>query len=244
MSLLFTFTDFGPGRLYTGQLHAAIAAVAPACRVVELLDDAPGFDVGASAQLLAAVLPRLPDDAVVLAVVDPGVGGARRALAVRADERWLVGPDNGLFDAVKVYSRRFVAHEITWRPPALSATFHGRDLFAPVAALLATDPARFDGPTVDYRPRPAPAAGIIYVDGYGNCLTGVRAADCSASARLRLGPRTLPRLQRFEQGQAGVPFCYENSLGLLEIAVNRDSAARLLGLSVGDGVVIDLSPVA
>ncbi len=137
--MIVLFTDFGPTGPYTGQMVAALLREAPEARVVELMSDAPTFNPRAAAYLLASLVSDVPAGAVVLGVVDPGVGGARRPVMVEAGGRWFVGPDNGLFAIV---ARRLGGarwHEITWRPERLSATFHGRDLFAPVAARLMRD---------------------------------------------------------------------------------------------------------
>lgn len=235
--MLFTFTDFGPTRLYTGQLHAALARVAPRLRIVDLLDDAPAFNVSACGELLRALLRQLPEASTVLAVVDPGVGGARRPLVVRSGGLWLVGPDNGLFSPL-AEGVGFQAWEITWRPASLSQTFHGRDLFAPVAARLAAGENLQESlrPVADIVRLPAAPPQVIYLDSYGNCLTNLHAEALPAGQELMLDGRLCPRRQCFEQGAPGEPFCYENSLGLLEIAINQADAAAALGLRVGSPV--------
>lgn len=136
--MIVLFTDFGLSGPYIGQMKAVLAREAPGVPLIDLFSDAPAFDPISSAYLLAAYAPEFPAGTVFLCVVDPGVGGERAALAVQADSRWFVGPDNGLMAVAAARaerSRRFF--RIDWRPPSLSASFHGRDLFAPVAALLA-----------------------------------------------------------------------------------------------------------
>jgi len=130
-------TDFGPTGPYLGQVKAVLARAAPAVPVIDLFADLPAFAPRLSAYLLAAYADWFEAGDVILAVVDPGVGGPRGALVVEADGRWFVGPDNGLLELVLRRAERARCFAITWRPPALSATFHGRDLFAPVAARLA-----------------------------------------------------------------------------------------------------------
>lgn len=233
---IFTFTDFGPGRLYSGQVHAVFERQAPGCPVIDLMDDAPGFDVQAGAHLLAALVRRLTPPAVVLAVVDPGVGGDRRARAVAADGRWLVGPDNGLFDVVCADAAESAAFEILWRPSEMSNTFHGRDLFAPVAAMLAREAEPPPMAEIEYQRRESDPQRVIYIDAYGNCMTGLRANRHGSLSRLRIGKTLCPRFERFEQAVPGQLFCYRNSLDLLEIAANLDSAAAILGARVGDRV--------
>ena len=135
--MIFLFTDFGSADLYVGQVKAVLAAQAPRAPVIDLLNDAPPFNIRAGAHLLAALAARIPRGSVTLAVVDPGVGGAREAVAVRADGRWFVGPDNGLISVAAARAGTAQVYAIGWRPRRLSASFHGRDLFAPVAAMLA-----------------------------------------------------------------------------------------------------------
>ncbi len=239
--MIALFTDFGCAGPYVGQMHVAIAAIAPSVRVVDLFHDVPPFDVEAGAYLLPAYAACLPEGAVCVAVVDPGVGGPRRALMVEADGRWFVGPDNGLFGIVVRRARRSQCREIGWRPESLSASFHGRDLFAPVAARLAS------GQVPESRPAeigssfdgwPDDLGRVLYVDRYGNAVTGMRAITLAPDARLRAGGRILDRARVFGAVPPGTAFWYENANGLVEIAVNRGAAAGDLALRVGDPVEI------
>ena len=239
--MIFLFTDFTLAGPYVGQMKAAIAARAPAVPVVDLMHDAPRFRPEAGAHLLAAcVAGSAPGDAFVC-VVDPGVGAERRAVALKADGRWFVGPDNGLLDVVAMRATDSAWWEVTWRPEALSSSFHGRDLFAPVAARLAVgeSPAALgraiDGPAA---PHGEDLAEIIYIDGFGNAMTGLRAALLSTDSVLGLGERTLRYRRTFGAAAPGEAFWYTNSLGLVEVAANGESAARLLGLAIGDPVAV------
>ncbi|TAN72588.1 MAG: hypothetical protein EPN20_03665, partial [Magnetospirillum sp.] len=135
--MIVMFTDFGADGPYLGQVEMAIRRTTPSLAVVNLVADAPRFDPRAAAYLLAALVAEVPAGTVILGVVDPGVGGSRRPVVVRVDGRWLVGPDNGLFEPLIRRAAAVEAWEIVWRPARLSSTFHGRDLFAPVAARLA-----------------------------------------------------------------------------------------------------------
>ncbi len=243
--MIALFTDFGPSGPYLGQMKAVLARAAPGVAVIDLLSDAPAFDARSSAYLLAAYAPEFPAGTVFLCVVDPGVGGARAPLAVSAGGRWYVGPDNGL---IAIVMRRAGAAQaggpkvwdIAWRPERLSATFHGRDLFAPVAARL----ARGESPPGDERPAervrampgtdwPDDLARIVYIDHYGNAVTGLRAAQLAPEAVLRAAGRELRRAARFSDLPRGQPFWYENANGLAEIAVNQGRAAHDLGLALG-----------
>ncbi|ROR34851.1 hypothetical protein EDC57_0760 [Inmirania thermothiophila] len=238
--MILLFTDFGPGGPYTGQVEAVLAREAPGVAAVRIMEDAPAMRAGAAAVLLAALVETVPPPAVWLCVVDPGVGTARRALAVRTAGRWLVGPDNGLMEPAvrRLGGGRW--HEIRWRPSRLSDTFHGRDLFAPAAARLAR------GAPLDMAPVPAPDHGVadepaevIYVDPYGNCVTGLRAGAVAGGAVLVAAGRRLRRARTFGEVPPGAAFWYVDSMGLVEIAVHGGSAAARLGLRVGDPVAVE-----
>ncbi|HXF46322.1 MAG TPA: SAM-dependent chlorinase/fluorinase [Burkholderiaceae bacterium] len=236
------FTDFGAADIYVGQVKAVLARHAPAAPVIDLLNDAPNYDVEAAAHLLAALAPEFPAGTLFFAVVDPGVGTARDAIAVEADERHFVGPDNGLLSIVYRRGATVRCQRIAWKPQRLSASFHGRDLFAPVVARLAagTLPADWLAP----KPQPdvlldaAPLARVIYVDHYGNCITGIPAASVERGARVAVAGRELPYRRVFGAAAPGEPFWYENSLGLVEIAAAGGSAARLLAIGVGAPVAV------
>jgi S-adenosylmethionine hydrolase len=240
--VILTFTDFGHRGPYLGLLHTVIARVSPQMAVVDLMSDVPVFDVRAGAYLLDAFSAWVGVGDVVIAVVDPGVGSARRPLVLELDGRWYVGPENGVFDRVAIAASTSRCWQIDWRPPELSASFHGRDLFAPVAALLATDPQR----TVDERlvacawrvPERGPVwSAVIYVDHFGNAMTSVPSAHLGNEFIEVVGQR-LKRARTFSDVAEGTAFWYPNSLGLVEIAVNRGNAARRLGLSLGDLVKV------
>ena len=235
------FTDFGSADLYVGQVKAVLQRLAPAMAVIDLLHDAPAFNVRASAHLLAATVGYFPEDSVFMAVVDPGVGGVRNALVMQADGRWYVGPDNGLLSVIGARAVKGDCWRIVWRPEQVSASFHGRDLFAPVAATLAVQSGlpkdwfehtgRLD---VDFGGDDLPE--IIYVDHYGNTHTGIRASGIPREALLAVGAQRLAFARGFSEAAEGAAFWYENSQGLVEVAVGCGSAAQKLGLKIGDGV--------
>ncbi|HTZ37483.1 MAG TPA: SAM-dependent chlorinase/fluorinase, partial [Stellaceae bacterium] len=135
--MIALFTDFGLAGPYTGQMLAVLHRLAPEVPAISLFADAPAARPKPAAYLLAAYGAWFPDGTVLLCVVDPGVGSARRAVVVEADGRVYVGPDNGLFDIVMRRSPEARLSEIVWQPASLSTSFPGRDLFAPVAARLA-----------------------------------------------------------------------------------------------------------
>lgn len=246
--MILLYTDFGARGPYVGQMHAVLAAAAPGLAPIDLMHDAPAFAPVPAGYLLAALLDPLPAEAVILAVVDPGVGSARLPLVLRAGGRWFVGPDNGLLAPSwrRGTAEGRVAWRIDWRPPALSASFHGRDLFAPVAAMLARG-VRPGSAALPATPMPRPIIGadgppdlaeIIYIDAYGNALTGLRAASVPADAGLALGRHRFARARTFSDVAPGTAFAYENAHGLMEIAVNQGRAEALEGVAIGARVVV------
>lgn len=244
--MIVLFTDFGLAGPYTGQMKAVLAGHAPAVPVIDLFADAPAFQPRLSAYLLGAYCGAVPQGGVLLGVVDPGVGTSRLPVVVRADGRWYVGPDNGLFELVMRRARAVGANveawTIDWRPDRLSASFHGRDLFAPVAARLAQGEPPPGTPVPVERVRrpdwPDDLARIVYVDVYGNALTGLRAAMLGDGVELEAGGRRIARARTFGDVPVGEAIWYENSNGLAEIAVNQGRADGVLGLKVGDEVGI------
>ena len=196
----------------------------------------------ASAYLLAAYAAWFAAGTVFLCVVDPGVGGTRPAIILKVDSRWYVGPGNGLFELVRRRARQAQSWDIDWKPEHLSASFHGRDLFAPVAAMLARGeppPGRPRKDRADCREDwPDDLSEIVYVDRFGNAMTGLRAAMLSRNARLAAAGQVLERARTFSDRQPGTAFWYENSNGLAEIAVNQGRADQELGLSIGAQVDI------
>ena len=237
MGPILLFTDFGYEGPYVGEMKAAVAAEAPGCPVIDLMHDAPPFRPDLAGHLLAALVPQLPAGAVICGVVDPGVGTDRLALVQQADHRWFVGPDNGLFDVVAARAGSGQRWALTERPARLSASFHGRDLFAPTAAKLAMNRPVGQGKAAD----PAPAAEadcdrVIYIDGYGNVMTGRRAQGLPPGMIVEAGGRALRYARTFGDVPPGTAFWYENSAGLLELAVNQGRAAGALGLGLGDRI--------
>lgn len=234
------FTDFGSSDPYVGQMKALLDREAPGMPVIDLLNDAPAFRARAAAHLLASLVPEFAQGSVFIAVVDPGVGGERLPVALRADGYRFVGPDNGLLSVFAARARDAQAWRIAWAPERLSASFHGRDLFAPVAARLAAGRvpdgwlAPLPGLSVDFGA--GDLAEIVYIDHYGNAMTGLRAGDAPRGALLALGERRLRYARVFSEAPDATPFWYGNSQGLVEVAMNRGSAARELGLEVGTPV--------
>ena len=234
--MIVLLSDFGLAGPYTGQVQAVLHQQAPGVPVISLFADLPPFDIEAAAYLLPACTAGFPPGTVCLCVVDPGVGSARPGVVVQADARWYVGPNEGLF---ALLARR--AHELScWQLPdaaGASASFHGRDVFAPAAARLARGgpvPGAVVSPDSLSRPDwPDELWRVVYVDRYGNAISGVRAAAVDDSAVFMLNGRAVRHARTFSAVSEGEAFWYENSSGLLEFAVNRGRADEVLGLKVG-----------
>lgn len=238
--MIVLFTDFGLEGPYIGQMSAVLHREAPDARVVNLFADAPRFRPRSAAYLLAAYATEFPAGTLFLCVVDPGVGTtSREPVIVEADGRYFVGPGNGLFNVVGQRAERTRCWTIEWRPERLSATFHGRDLFAPVTARL----ARGEWPTCREKSDwleswPADLAEVIYIDGFGNAMTGLRAAGITPASIIEVEGIHLRHGRTFGEVPPGSPFWYENANGLVEIAVNGGSAAARLGLRPGDPLTL------
>ena len=238
--MIFLFTDFGAADLYVGQVKAVLVQSAPSVSVIDLLNDAARFRVEPAAHLLAALAQQLPIGSVTLAVVDPGVGTDRRPIVMRCEGRWFVGPDNGLLSVLAARASECELWEICWRPPTLSRSFHGRDLFAPIAARIAMgDLSSGDLRAISKLQVELDGGNlwqVIYIDGYGNVFTGIRGASFAASAMLWLAGQAIRPGGVFAEADQGSPFWYVDSIGVIEIACNRTSAAERLRVAVGDPV--------
>jgi S-adenosylmethionine hydrolase len=237
--MIATFTDFGVADPYLGQLRAVLHRQSPGVPVVDIFTDLPAFNIRAAAYLLPAYSRYLPSGTICLCVVDPGVGGERAALAVEADARWYVGPDNGLLSQVIAQADRATVYEIDWRPARLSDSFHGRDLFAPVCAMLARSepvPGQEIGPDRPCRPDwPTDLHEVVYIDHYGNAITGLRATRLPGNAVIEIGGLRCERRRTFCDAPPQTPFWYANANGLAEIAVAGAGAGTALQLAVGQG---------
>jgi len=240
--MIAIFTDFGVQGPYLGQMRAVLLAQAPALPVVDIFPDLPPFHVQAAAYLIPAYSQYLPDNSVCVCVVDPGVGTGRRALGVHADSRWYVGPDNGLFSILIRRAAHVQVFEITWRPQQLSNSFHGRDLFAPVAAAIARG-EQLSAEEIEVTQPLMPAwpedfMQVVYLDSYGNAITGLRSCSVSHNAILDVAGARCEFRPTFAAAEAGIPFWYENSNGLVEIAMPNGHVAAALGLRVGSAFAV------
>jgi S-adenosyl-L-methionine hydrolase (adenosine-forming) len=248
-------TDYGTADGFVAACKGVLAARAPAVRVIDVTHDVPPQDVRRGAAVLAQTVPWLPP-AVHLAVVDPGVGTARRGVAVVAGRGVLVGPDNGLLvPAAEALGGVTAAYELAdpaYFLPEVSATFHGRDVFAPVAAhlCLGLDPARLGPPVRDLVRLPAPVvhtrpgelrAEVATVDGFGNVQLAATTGDLDAAGlagAVVAGGLPARTGRTFGDVPDGGLVVFADSAGRLAVAVNRGDAAALLGVRPGDVVTI------
>lgn len=235
--MILLYTDFGFSGPYVGEMRAVLSEIAPGVSCIDLMHDAPAFAPGYAGLLLEALSQRLPPRSVTVAVVDPGVGTERRAILSHAGDQWYVGPDNGLLGPVLAQDGARV-----WRlpiPEGVSDSFHGRDVFAPAAARLAMGGLPRGASAIDdWMPGPGAAQRrrVIYVDGYGNLVTGLPADDYREDDVFAIAGQRVGHRRVFGEAEVGELFWYRNSMDRVEIAANADSAARLLGVGVGASV--------
>lgn len=241
---VYFFTDFGIQGPYLGQMESVLLEIEPTLRVINLMCDAPFANPKAGAYLLAALFRFLPDNAIVVAVVDPGVGSDRKALCLNIGNRWCVGPDNGLLAVLANEAEQASLWELVIPfPDKVSVSFHGRDVFAPAAGALACGELP-KGERMSRGRMLGSSWGrdlreIIYIDGFGNAMTGIEAGGSSREySGVRVKGHFIRQAETFSAVPEGALFCYRNSIGLIEIAVNRGSAREILGLSIGEPVEV------
>jgi hypothetical protein len=252
-------TDFGVSDPYVGGLKGVILTINPRCRMVDITHQIAPQDVMAGSFTLSISYRFFPPGTIHLAVVDPGVGTNRRPLLVKAGDYFFIGPDNGIFSFILSGSAEVAVHAITepafWLPEP-SRTFHGRDIFAPVAAHLAggVAPSQFGPPVDDYivyrlpEPEKLGSSGvsgeIIHTDHFGNLITNIpeslvrsmTAAGClQAEIRGAAITRLLPAYGCADEDEL---FCIIGSSGLLEVALKNGSAQQRLAARRGDRIII------
>jgi S-adenosylmethionine hydrolase len=257
--LITLLTDFGTSDYFVGALKGVILSINPDARVVDITHEIPAQDIEAAAFTLLAVHSSFPSGTIHLAVVDPGVGSGRRAILVEAGGQFFVGPDNGIFSYI--YEREPEARvlELTnkghFRAP-VSSTFHGRDVFAPVAAALSTgvDPSEF-GKQVTNPGRLAPLrpeksrngaikARIIHIDNFGNCTTNITPNELTekmitnGAYLVANGAKVKSFRRSFSEGRAKEVFGIWGSAGFLELAAKDESVAKILRAKRGQPVVL------
>ena len=244
-AIITLLTDFGTADGYVAEVKGTILSRAPDAVLVDVAHDVGPQDVEGARLALARYWRRFPPSTIHLVVVDPGVGSARRALAVASDERLLVGPDNGVLSpALLIGGARAVSLDV---PSTASPTFQARDVFAPAAATLAgglpvdslgapvsdsiirrtVEPRRLSDGIVEGQ--------VITVDRFGNAVTNLMVAHGGV---VELGELVLPVRRTYADVAPGSPIALSGSSGLVEIAVRDGSAAQLLGLTRGATVLL------
>jgi S-adenosylmethionine hydrolase len=254
-------TDFGVSDPFVGVMKGVILGINPHAVIVDLCHGARAYDPSEAAFILLSSYRYFPKGTIHVAVIDPGVGGPRRPILAACDGHLFIGPDNGLLAPLADQAgpqgvRAITADRYFLRP--VSATFHGRDVFAPVAAHLSlgAEPGDFGEPIKDYvrlaLPRPSPCGvssirgEILYIDRFGNLVTNIARADLEllaagspiAALWVQFADRQVPIVAYYAQGPPGVPGALIGSADYLEIFVNEGDASRLLGLNRGSEVVV------
>ncbi len=260
-------TDFGTNDHFVGAVKGVILEIVPEAAIVDITHAVQAFDVLDGALAIAQAYSYFPTGTVHMVVVDPGVGTTRRPILASSDGFHFVAPDNGVLSMV--YAReerirvRHISSEHYFRQP-ISNTFHGRDVFAPVAAYLAkqVDSDKFGDEIEDYvkfaAPRPKPAgenrirAVVLKVDRFGNLITNVKPDDVPAlfaakpgAFKIVVGSKEITEIhQNYAEGGPGEVFGILGSMGYLEIVANRAAAAQLTGAGKGSEVSIILGEAA
>ena len=258
--IITLLTDFGTADYFVGVVKGAILTLNRQARVVDLTHDIAPQDIEAAAFTLLSAYKSFPKATVHVAVVDPGVGSARRGIVVAAANQFFVGPDNGIFSYIYDRESKFRIYELSneeFFHETVSPTFHGRDIFAPVAAALSNGvkPAKL-GPQVKDPVKLAPLtpklvdsrilSRIIHVDRFGNCITNITSEVLTqemidAGAHLLVKGKKITSFRSFfaeKTGSRGGLFAFWGSAGFLEIAVFNRSAAKFLNVTRGESVVV------
>lgn len=252
-------TDFGTHDHYAGALRGAILAVNPRAVIADITHEIPAFDIAGGAYVLGTACGVFPPGTIHVAVVDPGVGSARHPVLVETERFIFVGPDNGLFSLVarteRIVAIRRLENSSFFRA-SVSATFHGRDVFGPVAGHLSLGVGVLEfGPemsglvTLDlFKTVAMPksvTSRIIHIDHYGNAVTGITRGDLDRLGRgprelkLKIGTVAIRGLSRtYADGPRGRPMMLFGSSGFLEVALNQGAIARHRRLRIGQKVVL------
>ena len=260
-STMTLLTDFGYRDGYVGVMKGVITSICPTVQLIDLSHDIPPQNIAAARFTLLNAYPYLPTGTVHLTVVDPGVGTARRAIALQTPQGYFVGPDNGVLSGIfdSMQPEEIEAVELTepkyWRSPQPSQTFHGRDIFAPVAAHLAAgvalqevgdslDPKtllRIAIPQAEITPEQI-VGSIQHIDHFGNLITTIPAsAIATENWVMQVGKVEIPVGKAYGEVEIGHAIALVGSHGWVEIALNSSSAQARLRLAIGDKVKLILT---
>jgi hypothetical protein len=253
MAIITLTTDFGTQDHFVAAMKGVILGIAPRAAIVDVTHEIRAHEVAEGAFVVDEAWRSFPEKSIHVAIVDPGVGSARRPILVETGGHFFLGPDNGIFallyEREKKHAVRHITNQKLFRHP-VSRTFHGRDIFAPVAAHLATGvaPARLGRRIEDYR-KPHTllpvhtgkrfwTGQVLKIDRFGNLITNYRIEEFSAIRErpfhLQAGAQLLDTLAlTYAENPFGQPFVIAGSSGYLEICVNQGNAARLLGCATG-----------
>lgn len=256
--LLTLLSDFGSSDVYVGVMKGVIAQINPSITVVDLTHQIPPQNIAAARFCLMNAYPYFPVGTVHVAVVDPGVGGFRRAIALQLTDGFLTGPDNGIFSGVLTQTQAIAAVELTfpeyWRTPEPSKTFHGRDIFAPVGAHLASgiplqqlgnpiDPATLVQLDIsECRQTETGLLGSIqYIDHFGNLVTNIHGNYVQGKTWcVKAKELTIPGCETYSDVQVGDALALVGSHGWVEIAINSGNARSQLQMQLGNAVEVKL----
>jgi S-adenosyl-L-methionine hydrolase (adenosine-forming) len=263
-SIITLLTDFGAQDYFVGAMKGIILSINPEANIVDISHDIPPQDIEAAAFNLLGCYQTFPAGTVHVAVVDPGVGSDRKPIVIKCAQQYFVGPDNGLFSWICDREQDWQAFQLTksefFRQP-VSHTFHGRDIFAPIAAVLCKgipiselgeavedivrleplEPKRIDDGTIEGR--------VIHIDRFGNCITNLRPADLSANGdatwKLTIRGREISSFLKFfaEEQEIDI-FCIVGSAGFLEIAARNRSAAQILNVQRNEPLSFVSAPLS
>ena len=245
--LVTLVTDFGLDDWYVAAMKGVLMRHCAAARIVDITHMVPPGDVLHASIALERAIAAFSKGAVHLAVVDPGVGTARRAIIAMIDGQIVIAPDNGLITWAMQRRRGGQVYQIDWRPQKISATFHGRDLFAPVAGMLADGVAieelahAIDDPIMlDLSLSTASQGYVIHLDRFGNAMTNLprEVLERLGARQVKVGDKTLAIKETYAQVETGEALALIGSSDLLELAVNGGSAAKTLGVKVKDQVFL------
>lgn len=256
MKIVTFLSDFGTVDGYVAAMKGVVLAACPAAQVMDATHEIPPQDIRSGAWALRNYWRLFPPGSIHVAVVDPGVGSARNPLVIDADGRWLIGPDNGLFSWVFATAHAYSAHRIrpsVRRAEAVGSTFHGRDVFAHVAGLLAMgtplgkiagkkiNPLRFKWPRPKYG-RGWIRGEVVHIDRFGNVISNIptdRIKTALKDAVVRCGALAVRGVSRsYAAVGAGQAVALCGSAGLLELSINRGSVAGSHQIAPGDAVLV------
>jgi S-adenosylmethionine hydrolase len=249
-------TDFGYKDGYVGCLKGVILNIAPEVKIVDLCHEIRAFDVISASVVVANAYRYFPDGTIHVIVVDPGVGSSRRPILVKANKHYFVGPDNGVFSYILMNETNIKAYELTAQKffaDTISTTFHGRDIFSPVAAHLAAgrEPREFgkaiDPETLVREKMPAVEVKgkrvtgyVVYIDGFGNLITNIPGKYVKKNSRLTLGKKLIGNLSlTYADVSPGQVAAFVASHGFVEIAAYKAKAKNLLKAAIGNKVYLE-----